>query len=66
MQINVTISLAPDEFAGDLAGNATELADQILKAVGADEAKDGCHVQINDAGSAGTAQTPFHVEGKPK
>ena len=27
MQINVTISLAPDEFAGDLAGNATELAD---------------------------------------
>lgn len=53
MQIVTTITLGPDEFAADLTGNATQLADKILKGVGGDPAKDSAIVLINDSGKAG-------------
>lgn len=56
MYINVQISLGPDEFAGDLSGNATELAEAILEAVGGDSTKDVVNVSISDSGSAGSVQ----------
>jgi hypothetical protein len=59
--INVTITLGPDEFAGDLSGNATEIAERILQAVGGDkdkeDSKDVCSVNIQDSGVAGAAPT---------
>jgi len=58
MNIQTTITLRPDEYAGDLSGNATEIADKILKAVGGDEEKDVCLVSIQDSGTAGASLTP--------
>ena len=53
MNINVTISLGPEEYASDLSGNATEIAEKILEAVGGDPEKDVVSVAINDSGTAG-------------
>ena len=40
VNINVQIQLGVNEYAADLAGNSTELAQKILTAVGGDEEKD--------------------------
>lgn len=58
MNINVQIMLGTDEYAADLAGNSTEIAEKILAAVGGDEAKDTVSVAINDHGSAGANAMP--------
>lgn len=57
MHIIVNINLGPNEYASDLAGNATEIADKILKAVGGDEEKDTVNVQVMDTGYAGASMT---------
>lgn len=58
MNIQVTISLGATEHAADLSGNATEIADKILVAVGADPEKDVCQVSISDYGQAGGSLAP--------
>jgi hypothetical protein len=54
MQVSVSINLAFDESAADLSGNATELAEKILVAIGGDASKDIVGVNIFDSGSVGT------------
>jgi hypothetical protein len=68
MQITTTIMLGPEEFAGNLAGNATEIAAAILAAVGGDAEKDICSVNIQDSGMAGALPTlsPPIEEAQPK
>jgi hypothetical protein len=58
MNINVQIQLGNNESASDLAGNATEIANKILEAVGGDPSKDIVSVQINDMGMAGNVPPP--------
>ena len=58
MQITTSITLAPGEYASELAGNASELALLILNVVGAKEDEDTCNVHISDTGSAGVTITP--------
>lgn len=55
MQINVTVTLGPGEGA-DWTMSLDEVADAVLKALGADESKDYCvaYVQNPTAGTAGT------------
>lgn len=59
MNINVQIQLGPNESASDLSGNATELAEKILDAVGGDADTDVVYVSINDSGSAGSVPMPM-------
>src|SRR4249919_1274462 len=57
MNVNVQIQIGTNESSSDLSGNATEIAEKILVAVGGDPAKDMVNVQINDSGSAGSYAT---------
>ena len=56
MNVNVQITLGPDESAADLSGSANDLAAGILDAIGGDE-NDICIVSISDTGSAGAMPT---------
>jgi len=66
VNINVQIQLGVNEYAADLAGNSTELAQKILTAVGGDEEKDMVSVQINDSGQAGSMPGMPMPEAKGK
>lgn len=59
MQINVGINLAQDDT---LKGTPDELAAKVLKAVGGDESKDYCTINVMQAppqpGAAGTLPEP--------
>ena len=57
MNIQVTITLNSDEYASNLTGNATEIAENVLTAAGGDPEKDTCQVSIQDVGTAGVAPT---------
>jgi len=54
MHIHVTITYAPDDQP---TMSTSEIADAMFAAMGADEDKDTCYVQVNQTGSIG-AQTP--------
>jgi len=66
VNINVQIQLGVNEYAADLAGNSTELAQKILTAVGGDEEKDMVSVQISDSGQAGSMPGMPAPEAKGK
>jgi len=69
MHVQVQIQLTHDEYASELAGNASELAVAVLKAIGGDDTKDVVNVSINDSGTAGTMPgmaPPPPPEPKPK
>ena len=58
MHINVQINLGLGEFAGDLSGNAEQLAENILSAIGGSPEKDIVNVVVHDSGSTGSVPTP--------
>ena len=67
-------NLGNGEYASDLSGNSTEIAQKIFAPVGGDPEKDMVSVVINDSGSAGSMPgmpmppepTPVTEEETPK
>lgn len=51
MNINVQINLTPDETLGM---NSDDAAAAVISALGGDDTKDMCRVQISQMGSAGS------------
>jgi hypothetical protein len=62
MNINVVVMLASNEYAADLPGNSTELAQKIFDAFEADPTKDTCHVSVQDFGTAGWVPPPLEPD----
>jgi hypothetical protein len=57
MNINVTITLGPNDDAGGLQGPA-EIAAAVLTAVGGNESTDLCTVNINGSATVGSIPEP--------
>jgi len=55
MHIQATITYAPDDQP---SMSTTEIVDALFAAMGADEDKDTCQVQVSQTGSAGALTPP--------
>lgn len=55
MHIQATITYAPDDQP---TMSTTEIADALFKAMGADENKDTCTVQVSQSGTTGAVTPP--------
>ena len=66
MHVNVTIMLGPDDPVSALSADPPALAQAVLAAVGGDESKDACIVNVSGSGSAGTATLGTGKPDKPK